>query len=100
MSWYKQIKKASIADRKDEQIEYFKDKIEEAIDQAMIGGEETINLLTQLIEKLEGAHGFRNLIAPSVTETILDLMKKARDVKKDSPHKCCAFLEEALTYLY
>jgi len=100
MNWYIKTKNASAKDNKLEQAQYLIEKIEEAIDQSMIGGEETIKLLDQLIDRLEGAHGFRSLIPPSTASSILDLLKKARDVKKDSPQKCSYFLEEALTFLY
>lgn len=100
MSWYKKIKISSIKDDKKEQMSYFADKIEEAIGQALIGGNETIDLLDQLIDKVKGAHGFRNIMPPSTTKKVLSLMQEARKVKRDSPQKCCALLEEALNYLY
>ena len=99
MNWYKKIKISSVRDDKQEQAKYFTDKIEEAISQAQIGGEETIKLLEQLVSKLDGAHGFRNLLPVSITKELLSLLNQAISVKKDSPQKCCAFLEDALDYL-
>lgn len=99
MSWYTYVKISSARDDKTDQVIYLRDKLEEAIDQAMIGGDESINLIDRLIDRLEGAKGFRNLIPKSVKDNVLSLMQKAREVKKDSPHKFCAYLEEALTYL-
>jgi len=100
MNWYNLQKTSSAKDEKQEQMKFLEEKIVEAIDQALIGGNETINLLERLTEWLRGDNGVRNLIPPSIKEAILALIAQAIEVKRDSPQKCCAILEEALTYLY
>jgi len=100
MNWYTFKKKSSSRDDKKKQLKLLLDNIEEVIDQTMIGGNETIKIIDQLISRLNGESGFRNLIPPSTKNNVLKLLIKAREVKKDSPQKCMAFLEEALSYLF
>ena len=97
MNWYKL---SSARDDKREQIQLIVDKISEAISQAPIGGEETIVLLDEIIQRLTGEDGNRTLIPPSIRDNVLSLVQEARNVKKDSPQKCCELLEQALTYIY
>lgn len=100
MNWYKSLITSSARDVKIEQMEYFRDKIDEAIEQSMIGGEQTIILLNMLIDKMRGIGGYRILIPESVKQSVLSLLMEAKQVKKDSPSKAITYLEEAITYLY
>jgi len=98
-NWYSIIKTSSARDEKNEQLKYIGDNIREAISQAMIGGDETIKIIDRLINRLNGANGFRNLIGPNLKNIIIKILTNAKSVKKDSPHKCVNLLEEALSYL-
>jgi len=101
MSWY--TRTSSIKDDKEKQRDSFIRSLEEASRAGLIGGEEPIKIVQDVLDKLEGVDSRVRLLLPNnvspYKEEIIELLHKAIKTKKDSPQKFVNFIEEALVLL-
>ena len=97
INWYKKI--SSVQDDRQEQVEFIIDALEKAKEQSAIGADASIEIVNDLIKQLENKGEKRSLIPLPIKNKIVELMKNANDIKRDSPQRFCAMIDDIIVEL-